>query len=79
MRVLSLAGLVLFGQATLNYKLGFATAADSGGVYPPGLGQLIGKANVLLSAGQFSDAVRAYTEAIGTLQALSTWTAKHDF
>ncbi|KAJ7661388.1 hypothetical protein DFH06DRAFT_1129493 [Mycena polygramma] len=42
------------------------THADSGtGLYPPGLQPLIARANVLLSTGQFNDAAKAYSEAIG--------------
>ena len=44
--------------------------ADSGAgsaLYPPGLQPLINRANVLLSAGTFHDAAKAYSEAIGTL------------
>lgn len=38
--------------------------AGGGGLDPPGLAPLITRANVLLSAGQFSDAVRSYSDAI---------------
>jgi len=38
--------------------------ADAGGLYPPGLLPLITRANVLLSTGQFNEAVRIYSEAI---------------
>jgi hypothetical protein len=42
------------------------TYADSGaGLYPPGLQPLITRANVLLSTGQFNEAARVYSEAIG--------------
>lgn len=34
-------------------------------LYPPGLLPLINRANALLSAGQFNDAAKAYSEAIG--------------
>ncbi|KAJ7211578.1 hypothetical protein GGX14DRAFT_623107 [Mycena pura] len=41
------------------------TSADAGsGLYPPGLQPLITRANVLLSSGQFNEAVRVYSEAI---------------
>ncbi|KAJ6579674.1 hypothetical protein DFH09DRAFT_1246175 [Mycena vulgaris] len=39
--------------------------ADAGGLYPPGLQPLITRANVLLSAGQFNEAAKVYSEAIG--------------
>jgi DnaJ family protein C protein 3 len=42
--------------------------ADQGGLYPPGLLPLINRANALLSAGQFNEAAKIYSEAIGTLQ-----------
>lgn len=38
--------------------------ADGRGLYPPGLLPLINRANVLLSAGQFNEAVQIYSEAI---------------
>jgi DnaJ homolog subfamily C member 3 len=41
-----------------------AVYADPGGLYPPGLQPLINKANVLLSTGQFNEAVRIYSDAI---------------
>ncbi len=40
------------------------TLADSAGLEPPQLQGLIQQANALLSAGQFADAARAYTEAL---------------
>jgi DnaJ homolog subfamily C member 3 len=40
------------------------TLAGSGGLEPPQLQGLIQRANALLSAGQFTDAARAYTEAL---------------
>lgn len=42
--------------------------ADQGGLYPPGLLPLINRANALLSTGQFSEAAKIYTEAIGMVQ-----------
>lgn len=42
--------------------------ADSGSgsaLYPPGLLPLINRANTLFSAGQFNEASRVYSEAIG--------------
>lgn len=38
-----------------------------GGLYPPGLLPLINRANSLLSTGQFNEAARIYSEAIGAL------------
>jgi DnaJ homolog subfamily C member 3 len=44
---------------------------STGELYPPGYLPLVNKANVLLSAGQFNDAAKAYSEAIGTCISLS--------
>ena len=55
MRFLALSSLLPF-LATVY--------ADAGGLYPPGLLPLINRANVLLSTGQFNEAVRIYSEAI---------------
>lgn len=41
-------------------------AAGNGSLDPPGLQPLIARANVLLSSGQFGEAARTYTEAIGS-------------
>ena len=42
--------------------------SDSGGaLYPPALQPLINRANTLLSLGQFNEAVKTYSEAIGAL------------
>lgn len=49
----------------LPLLLPFSTPASAdSGLYPPGLLPLINRANLLLSTGQFTDAVRIYTEAI---------------
>lgn len=40
-------------------------AEPSGGLYPPGLLPLINRANALLSTGQFNEAAKVYSEAIG--------------
>lgn len=42
-----------------------AVVAEQAALYPPGLQPLINRANTLLSLGQFGDAARAYSEAIG--------------
>jgi hypothetical protein len=39
-------------------------------LYPPGLLPLINRANVLLSSGQYNDAAKAYSEAIGSFTLL---------
>jgi len=42
--------------------------AESSGLYPPGLRPIIDRANTLLSSGQFNEATKAYSEAIGECQ-----------
>ena len=42
-----------------------AEPSQAGELYPPGYLPLVNRANALLSVGQFNDAARAYTEAIG--------------
>ncbi|KAJ7733338.1 hypothetical protein B0H16DRAFT_1768659 [Mycena metata] len=60
---------------------GTGTGAAAGGLYPPGLQPLITRANVLLSTGQFSEAARVYSEAIGGFCFLSCvlWTSLSRF
>ena len=65
-----------------------ADPSSSGGnaLYPPGLQPLINRANVLLSSGQYNDAAKAYSEAIGKSSLLllllcflgKMYTAGHD-
>jgi DnaJ family protein C protein 3 len=62
MRILTFPSLLLL-LLSLR-KSCFITAAD-GGLYPPGLLPLINKGNVLLSSGQFNEAAKIYSEAIG--------------
>lgn len=57
MRLLAFSSLLLL---LLN-----PTAAAEGGLYPPGLLPLINKANALLSSGQFNEAAKYYSDAIG--------------
>ena len=45
--------------------LSLVTAEAETGIEPTALAPLIKRANAYLSVGQFSDAVRSYTEAIG--------------
>ena len=46
------------------------SAGGGGGeLYPPGYLPLVNRANAFLTAGQFSDAAKAYTEAIGMVLA----------
>lgn len=57
---LLLVGLVYTANAEQQ------TLSGSGGaLYPPGLVPLISRADVLLTAGQFNDAAKAYSEALG--------------
>lgn len=63
MRVLALTSLLLL---LANHNDNFFVNADSG-LYPPGLLPLINKGNVLLSTGQFNEAAKIYSEAIGEL------------
>lgn len=43
------------------------SSSSGSALYPPGLLPLINRANALLSAGQFNDAVKAYSDAIGIM------------
>ena len=65
MRLFALASLLLLLSSNSNELL-FASA-ESSGLYPPGLQPLITKANVLLASGQFNEAAKIYSEAIGKL------------
>ena len=65
MRLLALTSFLLL-LATNNEVF---VSADSG-LYPPGLLPLINKGNILLSSGQFNEAARLYSEAIGELEKL---------
>ncbi|KAH7923197.1 hypothetical protein BV22DRAFT_1036661 [Leucogyrophana mollusca] len=58
MRLLSVSGLLLFLSPAL------ADSSSSGGLVPPGLHPLIARGDALLSAGQYSDAAKSYTDAI---------------
>ena len=58
MRLLSLSSILILLGSTL------VDAADSE-LYPPGLLPLINRANILLSTGQFNEAAKVYSEAIG--------------
>ena len=59
MRLLVLSSILLF--------LAPAAYTQQGGLYPPGLLPLINRANALLSTGQFNEAAKIYSEAIGEL------------
>ena len=62
MRLLSLSSILIllaYNGSTFVYGSG-----DSE-LYPPGLLPLINRANILLSTGQFNEAAKAYSEAIG--------------
>lgn len=62
MRLLAFPSLLL--PLLVCQKFCFIAAAD-GGLYPPGLLPLINKGNLLLSSGQFNEAAKTYSEAIG--------------
>lgn len=56
----------LIALSSLLFIVGNVCAdPNSGGLYPPGLLPLINRANALLSTGQFNEATRVYSEAIG--------------
>jgi hypothetical protein len=55
----------LFALSSLLVLAVQGICAESGGLYPPGLLPLINRANALLSTGQFNEAAKAYSEAIG--------------
>ncbi|KIJ58794.1 hypothetical protein HYDPIDRAFT_163070 [Hydnomerulius pinastri MD-312] len=59
MRLPTLAGLLLLVSQVLAEP-----SSSSGSIAHPGLQPLIARADALLSAGQFSDAARTYTDAI---------------
>ena len=44
-----------------------AEPSQPGDLYPPGYMPLVNKANTFLSVGQFNDAAKAYSEAIGEI------------
>ena len=71
-----LSPMRLFALATPFFFLS-GILADSAGLYPPGLLPIINRANGLLSAGQFNDAARAYSDAIGVFY--SPGTIFHEF
>ena len=67
MRLLSLSSILIL----LAYNGGtFVNGADAE-LYPPGLLPLINRANILLSTGQFNEAAKVYSEAIGKTSILS--------
>ncbi|KAG5640914.1 hypothetical protein DXG03_006673 [Asterophora parasitica] len=62
MRLPALSSFLFFvASSAVN---GVYAEPSAGGLYPPGLLPLINRANVLLSAGQFNEAARIYSEAI---------------
>lgn len=66
--LVALSALLLLSFITCISADPSSTGAGGGAALdPPGLLPLINTANALLSAGQFGDAVKAYSEAIGPL------------
>lgn len=61
MRLLSLSSILIL----LAYNGGTSVYGADSELYPPGLLPLINKANILLSTGQFNEAAKVYSEAIG--------------
>ena len=47
-------------------------SVGGGDLYPPGYLPLVNRANALLTAGQFSDAAKSYSEALGALRLIYT-------
>jgi hypothetical protein len=66
-----LTALCTLGALLLAFSVQ-AEPGASGGLDPPGLVPLVTRANALLSAGQFSDAAQAYSDAIGEYPVLCT-------
>lgn len=66
MRLPSVA-TILPGIISILFHGANAEPSSGGGsaLYPPGLLPLINQANALLSAGQFNDAAKAFSDAIG--------------
>ena len=67
MRLLSLSSILILLAYNGSNSNPFVYAADSE-LYPPGLLPLINRANILLSTGQFNEAAKVYSEAIGNHQ-----------
>ena len=63
MRLLSLSSILILLAYNGNTNT-FVYGADSE-LYPPGLLPLINRANILLSTGQFNEATKVFSEAIG--------------
>ena len=61
--------MLLLGSWISLALLAYSALASSGNagsaLYPPGLQPLILQANTFLSTGQFNDAIKAYSDAIG--------------
>lgn len=62
---LRLNTLILPVVSVLLYGANAEPSPPAGELYPPGYLPLVNRANALLSAGQFNDATKAYSEAIG--------------
>lgn len=58
--------------AAIAASSAFADAGGESSVDPPGLKPLVTQGDSLLAAGQYSEAARSYSDAIGLLFALNT-------
>ncbi len=68
-----LPGFRTFVPVLSLFLLGVNAEPSQGGeLYPPGYLPLVNKANTFLSVGQFNDAAKAYSEAIGMLNTMIT-------
>ena len=66
MRVrLVLTTLVSISLSLIPSAVAEPAAEGGSALYPPGLLPIINRADTLLSVGQFNDAAKAYSEAIG--------------
>ena len=74
---LGLTTLVAPILSAIIYGANAESAGAGGELYPPGYLPLVNRANALLTAGQFNDAVKTYTEAIGQFQSFEAYNFTH--
>ena len=75
MRLLSLSSILIL----LAYNGGTPVYGADSELYPPGLLPLINRANILLSTGQFNEAAKVYSEAIGKSSILNVVYKQSDY